>query len=320
MRRMSAISRYASIGPLSQPTRYDSSAFVRWREKRSSCEYTATVRRPSSLAARITRMAISPRLATRTLRIRCEAAGFTLRSTVSMEGRAARTRVCGERFDHSRCGETMSRPGLCRFFSVLFIAAVALVSAGARGAAPAPIAIVIHGGAGVIEPAKMTAAAEASYRGGLAAALDAGYDVLERGGTSLDAVIAAVRLLEDDPQFNAGRGAVLNRDGDAELDAAIMDGAGPRAGAVAGVRHVKNPIELARLVMEKSPHVLLVAEGAEDFALEQGVGLVPRGYFRTEARQRELEEARHAESARAAGTPTTQAGAASAGAGNSMGT
>jgi beta-aspartyl-peptidase (threonine type) len=212
----------------------------------------------------------------------------------------------------------MSRPRLSAIVTVLLIAAAALLSATARGAAPAPVAIVIHGGAGVIEPAKMTPAREASYRAGLAAALDAGYDVLERGGTSLEAVIAAVRLMEDDPQFNAGRGAVLNRDGDAELDAAIMDGAGPRAGAVAAVRHVKNPIELARLVMEKSPHVLLVAEGAEDFALEQGVVLVPRDYFRTEAREQELEEARRAESARRAGTPTTQAVMASAE--NSMGT
>jgi beta-aspartyl-peptidase (threonine type) len=192
------------------------------------------------------------------------------------------------------------------------------VSAAARGAAPAPIAIVIHGGAGVIEPSKMSPAREASYRAGLAAALDAGYEVLERGGTSLDAVTAAVRQMEDDPQFNAGRGAVLNHDGDAELDSAIMDGAGPRAGAVAGVRHVKNPIELARLVMEKSPHVLLVADGAEDFALEQGMVLVPRGYFRTEPREHELEEARRAESARAAGTPTTRAVVASTQ--NSMGT
>ena len=109
--------------------------------------------------------------------------------------------------------------------------------------------------------------------------------------------------MEDDPQFNAGRGAVLNHEGDAELDAAIMDGNGPRAGAVAGVRHVKNPIELARLVMDKSPHVLLVADGAEEFALEQGVVLVPRSYFRTEAREGELQEARRAEQARAAQPP-----------------
>ena len=200
----------------------------------------------------------------------------------------------------------MSPPTLPGSIAVLLIAAAALLSAAARGAAPAPIAIVIHGGAGVIEPAKMSPAREASYRAGLAAALDAGYDVLERGGTSLDAVTVAVRLMEDDPQFNAGRGAVLNHEGDAELDAAIMDGAGPRAGAVAGIRRVKNPIELARLVMEKSPHVLLIAEGAEDFALEQGMGLVPRGYFRTEAREHELEEAR------AAATPTTQVVVASA--------
>ena len=96
-----------------------------------------------------------------------------------------------------------------------------------------PIAIVIHGGAGVIEPAKMTPAKEASYRAGLSAALDAGYAVLERGGSSLDAVTAAVRTMEDDPQFNAGRGAVLNHEGDAELDAAIMDGRGPRPSMMA---------------------------------------------------------------------------------------
>jgi L-asparaginase / beta-aspartyl-peptidase len=219
-----------------------------------------------------------------------------------LKGAAARTRVRDAPVDHSRCEETMSRPTLTAIISVLLAVPAAIVSAAARAAAPPPIAIVIHGGAGVIEPSKMTPAREASYRAGLAAALDAGYAVLERGGTSLDAVIAAVRIMEDDPQFNAGRGAVLNHEGDAELDAAIMDGAGPRAGAVAGVRHVKNPIELARLVMDKSPHVLLVAEGAEDFALEQGLVLVPRDYFRTPAREHELEEAR-----RAAGTATTRA-------------
>jgi beta-aspartyl-peptidase (threonine type) len=140
---------------------------------------------------------------------------------------------------------------------------------------------------------------EASYRTGLEAALEAGYSVLDHDGSALDAVAAAVRTMEDDPQFNAGRGAVLDHDGDAELDAAIMDGLGPRAGAVAAVRHIKNPIDLARLVMDKSPHVLLVGEGAEDFALEHGVILVPRSYFRVESRQRELEEAQvHPEAAR----------------------
>ncbi len=195
----------------------------------------------------------------------------------------------------------MSRPQLPA------IATLLLLIAPVHGAVPPPpppgIAIAIHGGAGVIARAKMTPEKEASYRAGLAAALDAGYAVLERGGTSLDAVTAAVRLMEDDPQFNAGRGAVLNQDGDAELDAAIMDGHGARAGAVAAVRHVKNPIELARLVMERSPHVLLVSDGAEEFALEQGVILVPRGYFRTRARSAELEEARHAEETRPAAGP-----------------
>ena len=119
----------------------------------------------------------------------------------------------------------------------------------ARGADVKPVAIAIHGGAGVIDRVHMTPEREASYRAGLAAALDAGYAVLERGGSSLDAVVTAVRVMEDDPQFNAGRGAVLTHQGVAELDAAVMDGEGPRAGAVASVRHVKNPIELARLVM-----------------------------------------------------------------------
>jgi len=202
----------------------------------------------------------------------------------------------------------MSRRKPTPFACVLLVLGAGSAAAAAPAAAPAPIAIVIHGGAGVIEPSKMTPEREASYRAGLSAALDAGYEVLDRGGTSLDAVIAAVRRMEDDPQFNAGRGAVLNQDGDAELDAAIMDGAGPRAGAVAGVRHVKNPIELARLVMDKSPHVLLVDDGAEDFALEQGVVLVPRGYFRTAPREHELDEARRAEAAHATGQPTTRVG------------
>ncbi len=195
----------------------------------------------------------------------------------------------------------MSRPKL------LALLCLAVAVAPALAVEPRPLAIAIHGGAGVIEPAKMTPQHAAAYRAGLAAALDAGYAILERGGSSLDAVTAAVRTMEDDPQFNAGRGGVLNHEGDAELDAAIMDGHGPRAGAVAGVRHVRNPVELARLVMEKSPHVLLVGEGAEEFALEQGVVLVPRGYFRTEARTRELDEARQtqAEQLRAAAPGTT---------------
>jgi len=192
----------------------------------------------------------------------------------------------------------MTRPHLPALLGLCSCLGAIATGAPARAAEPHPIALVIHGGAGVIEPARMTPVREASYRAGLEAALAAGYGVLDRGGSALDAVATAVRSMEDDPQFNAGRGAVLNHDGDAELDAAIMDGSGPRAGAIAAVRHVKNPIDLARLVMEKSPHVLLVADGAEDFALEQGVTLVPRSYFRVELRERELEEARrHPESA-----------------------
>jgi L-asparaginase / beta-aspartyl-peptidase len=153
-------------------------------------------------------------------------------------------------------------------------------------------AIAIHGGAGAIPAAVLDKDADSPYRSSLAAALDAGYETLDGGGSSLDAVTLAVRLLEDDPLFNAGRGAALTRDGWAELDAAVMDGRMQRAGAVASVRHVRNPIELARRVMEKSRHVLLVAAGAEEFALEEGLALVPNGYFRTEDRKSQLESER----------------------------
>ncbi len=153
------------------------------------------------------------------------------------------------------------------------------------------ISIAIHGGAGVISRASMTEENERAYRADLGRALDAGYAVLESGGTSLDATVAAVRILEDSPFFNAGLGAVFSHAGINELDAAIMDGATRKAGAVAGVRHVRNPIELARMVMDRTPHVLLAGEGAEEFALEQGVKLVPGSYFHTERRWKQLEDA-----------------------------
>ena len=156
-------------------------------------------------------------------------------------------------------------------------------------------AIAIHGGAGAVPRATLPAERERHYRAGLEAALDAGYTVLEAGGTSLDAVATAVRLLEDHPAFNAGHGAALTRDGAAELDAAIMDGRQLRAGAVASVRHVKNPIELARRVMEKSRHVLLVGAGAEEFALEEHFTLVPNHYFRTAERLEQLESEQRGE-------------------------
>lgn len=149
------------------------------------------------------------------------------------------------------------------------------------------IAIAIHGGAGTL-PRNSGLAAEKAYLDGLSEALDAGYAVLERGGTSLDAAIAAVVVLEDNPLFNAGRGAVLTRDGVAELDASVMDGATLGAGAITGVKHVRNPIQLARRVMDHSPHVMLVGEGAEEFARSQGIELVSNEYFRTPVRQIQL--------------------------------
>jgi L-asparaginase / beta-aspartyl-peptidase len=155
------------------------------------------------------------------------------------------------------------------------------------------LAIAIHGGAGTISHTAMSADNEASYRAGLAAALDAGYGVLDGGGSSLDAVSAAVRSLEDDPLFNAGRGAVLAHDGSVELDAAVMEGRQLRAGAVAGIRRIRNPVVLARLVMERSPYVMLIGAGAEEFAVEQGLALVPNEYFRTAIRERQLERVRH---------------------------
>src|SRR5215469_13843807 len=156
-------------------------------------------------------------------------------------------------------------------------------------------AIAIHGGAGAMSRHLLSESQEHQYRAGLEYALDAGYSVLEKGGSSLDAVSTAVRILEDDPLFNAGRGAALTREGAAELDAAIMDGKLQRAGAVASVRHVKNPVELARRVMEKSRHVLLVGPGAEEFALEEGFCLVPNLYFRTAERVEQLESEQRGE-------------------------
>jgi beta-aspartyl-peptidase (threonine type) len=149
-------------------------------------------------------------------------------------------------------------------------------------------AIAIHGGAGTLSGSETSAAHEQAYLNGLAAALDSGYAVLESGGASLDAAIAAVCVLEDDPLFNAGRGAVLTRDGAAELDASVMEGRTLKAGAVTGLKHVKNPITLARRVMDYSPHVMLVGAGAEEFARLQGVELVSNEYFRTPVRQQQL--------------------------------
>lgn len=155
--------------------------------------------------------------------------------------------------------------------------------------------IVIHGGAGNINPDEMTAEKERQYRDKLKEALEKGATVLDSGGSSLDAVVAAINILEDSPLFNAGKGAVFNADGVNELDASIMDGKTLNAGAVAGVTTIKNPIDAARLVMEKSGHVMLIKEGAEKFARENGLEMVDPSYFFTENRWNALQEAKKRE-------------------------
>ena len=152
--------------------------------------------------------------------------------------------------------------------------------------------LVIHGGAGTIDRSTMTPEKEREYRAGLEKALRTGFEILKRGGHSLDAVEAAVRVMEDDPHFNAGRGAVFTSEGKNEMDASIMDGKTLKAGAVASIRHIKNPISLARMVMEKSPHVMLVADGAEAFAKQNGVELVDEKYFFTQERWDALQKAK----------------------------
>jgi beta-aspartyl-peptidase (threonine type) len=154
------------------------------------------------------------------------------------------------------------------------------------------LGLAIHGGAGTLPRAETSGARELRYRAGLAAALDAGFAVLQAGGTSLDAVTRAVMVLEDNPLFNAGHGAVFTLDGHNELDAAIMDGSTLKAGAVCGVTHIRNPIELARTVMEQSEYVMLSGAGAEEFALSRGFALVPSSYFHTPERWAQLERIR----------------------------
>jgi beta-aspartyl-peptidase (threonine type) len=185
----------------------------------------------------------------------------------------------------------------------IVFAALAFFAA-SNALAGGPITIVIHGGAGALEKGRYSPAEEAAYKAALTLALDAGYGVLEDGGSALDAVETAIMILEDSPLFNAGRGAVFTYDGKNELDASIMDGATGKAGAAAGLTHVKNPIRLARLIMENSPHVMMIGAGAEEFAKEQKVVMVRRSYFRTEARWRAYKEALAKEKAKnGAGLP-----------------
>jgi beta-aspartyl-peptidase (threonine type) len=155
--------------------------------------------------------------------------------------------------------------------------------------------MAIHGGAGTLPRAEMSAAAERQYREGLREALDAGFALLQAGGSSMDAVTRAVVLLEDNPLFNAGRGAVFTLDGRNELDASIMDGGTLQAGAVCGLTRIRNPVELARAVLERSEHVMLCGAGAEEFAAGQGFSFVPQSYFHTPQRFAQLERIRSGE-------------------------
>jgi beta-aspartyl-peptidase (threonine type) len=175
----------------------------------------------------------------------------------------------------------------------LFLIATALAmtapAAAEETAATPDWSFAIHGGAGTLERSRMTEQQQADYKAALQVALDAGAKVLKDGGSAIDAVTAAITILEDDPKFNAGRGAVFTWDGVNELDAAIMDGNGRRAGAVAGVHTVRHPILLARQVMEDGRHVFLSGNGAEEFAGEHGLEIVPPEFFATEERRKQLE-------------------------------
>ena len=156
---------------------------------------------------------------------------------------------------------------------------------------------IIHTGAG-IERKNLPPETEAHVRDVIRTAVEKGYGVLKSGGASIDAVCAAIVILEDEPEFNAGKGAVFNHDGKNELDASIMDGATLRAGSVANVHRIRNPILLARAVMEKSPHVMMVGDGAEAFAQSIGMALVDPKYFYTERRWKELQDALKEEAAK----------------------
>lgn len=192
-----------------------------------------------------------------------------------------------------------------RIGSTFLVAFVALALAAPRAlrAQDHPIAIVMHGGAGTIRREDMSPARDSAYRAKMREALHAGYAVLQEGGRSVDAVVAAISVLEDSPLFNAGVGAVFTADGHNELDAAVMDGSNLNAGGVAAVEHVAHPIQLARLVMEKSRHVLLVGPGAEEFALEQGMDLVPRSHFFTQRRWESLQRVLESEPGRGHAAP-----------------
>jgi beta-aspartyl-peptidase (threonine type) len=186
---------------------------------------------------------------------------------------------------------------------------LALAASAPAWAEESPVALVIHGGAGVIDRSALSAEEEKAVRADLDRALDAGHALLADGGTALDAVTAAVRVLEESPWFNAGKGAVFNAVGGHELDAAIMEGHTRRAGAVAGVSTVRSPILLSRAVMERSPHVMLAGAGAEKFADDHpDIERVAPDWFDTDRRREQLEKARQREQAGQAALSVTYFG------------
>ena len=195
-----------------------------------------------------------------------------------------------------RARGTVHPSGLMKTFTtrltLALICHLLIGSVSADDAAIPRYAIAIHGGAGSA-PSDFTADQNIARHDGLKKALEAGQEILAGGGTALSAVEAVIRILEDDPLFNAGRGAVLNAEGSCELDASIMDGRNKACGAVAGTTVARNPISLARLVMTDTRHVLLAAGGADAFAKEKGVPVVPRDYFVTEEQKERWEESRN---------------------------
>ncbi len=193
-----------------------------------------------------------------------------------------------QKYDRVEAEET----GVTKAWGVLMGLGMMMTGAGtaqAQGQSPAHHwAIVVHGGAGVIERSKLGPEGDTAYRAGLTQALQAGTAVLDKGGSALDAVEAAIHVLEDDPHFNAGRGAVFSAEGKNEMDSSIMDGSDLRAGAVAGIAHTRHPISAARAVMEKSPHVMIAGPGADAFAARVGLEQQPPSFFFTESRWQAL--------------------------------
>jgi beta-aspartyl-peptidase (threonine type) len=188
------------------------------------------------------------------------------------------------------------------FFAVVLFNGAAVAPQSTMPESRKTIGLVVHGGAGTIDRGQMTPEKESNYRGGIERALTAGWKILKDGGSSLDATEAAVKVLEDDPNFNAGKGSDFTSAGTNELDAAIMNGKTLAAGTVANLKHIKNPISLARLVMEKSKHVMMDGEGAEAFAKANGVKLVDQKYFFTQRRWDTLQRTKAAEKGGPAGS------------------